>query len=522
MRRALPCLIALLVLLQLPAGITGAEDKAVGTEAKAKSEFGGSIGFQAVYRGEWLDIIWKRSTTPSPLPPQDPKAESEAFIDGNFSLNATIVPSRSVTIFLDLRSMADAYGREAHRVGDNLNIPQFREAWIRVDDLFGKWSEGRGASLTVGMQAFRYDLRNLGRGAFFMDPTNSENPFSGLSYETPNPDFFHAFGEPTVAGYDGANSFLGGNPWYNHLAQMKKASEAGGIKFVLSPHKNAHLDIGAFMMLEGGIDDIEAGTNVFFLNFDFEFDLNKKTPGLKKEVTFEDTSVFNLIFTAIQGRRTFIGDGGIGLDLLFNWEAADLEIYAEAHYQAGEYYKEKAHSVFGDDMVTHKAMGAMGGLRIKFKDKGGMHPYFDVSGWYLTGDRGDRHEQSEDFMSLESVNDTLIIESDMGLDIDCNYFAAKVEIGTHFPGAKNVELNILGAYFNLLKTPLTAVPRSATYDEDEKGLGFEIDTKLIWKVSEGADLFIGFAFLGSSKFLDMMFDSGDSTMMGVAGLNARF
>jgi hypothetical protein len=384
------------------------------------------------------------------------------------------------------------------------------------------------------MQSFRYDLRNLGRGAFFMDPTNSENPFSGVPHTETSLDSstVRAYGlaptpPPLPAEQNpGANSFFGGNPWYNNLTGLLKASEAGGLKFVLSPHKNAHLDIGAFIMLEGGIDDIEAGTNIVFINFDFEFDLNKKTPGLKKEVTFEDTSVFNLMITGIQGGRTFIGDAGVGLDLLFNWDSADLEIYAEGHYQSGEYYKVKGDPTWGDDIVTHKAIGAYGGLRIKFKDKSGMHPYLDVSGWYLTGDRGDRHEQSEDFISLESVNDTLIIESDMGLDIDCNYFAAKVEIGTHFPGsAKNVELRILGAYFNLIKTPLFTVPFStapAGYDEDEKNLGFEIDAKLIWRVSEGADLFIGFAYLGGSKFLDMMFDSEDSTMMAAAGLNARF
>ncbi|MHC5037837.1 MAG: hypothetical protein ACYTHM_11030, partial [Planctomycetota bacterium] len=295
MRRAWPSLVALAAVILLSSWASAVETTATTSEKKARSELGGSISFEAVYRPGWFDEIFSRSAT-------TPTSQSEGFINGMFSFNATIMPSQSVTLFLELRTAPDAYRDESHRVGDNNNIPQFREAWIKVEDLFGKWTEGRTVILQAGLlgKDFRYELRNLGRDAFFMDPANSENPFSGL----PNlPE--HAGGDATVidpAPIMNENTFLGGNPWINSITGMAKQSEAGGLKLTLTPHRNAHVDLGAFIMMEGGINDVELGTNIFFFNFDFEFDLQGEPTGLQKEVTFEDTSVFNIMITGIQGR----------------------------------------------------------------------------------------------------------------------------------------------------------------------------------------------------------------------------
>jgi len=501
MRRALPCLVALIVLLTATGWAPAEEPTSATKVEKDRSEFGGSISIEGVYRDKIFDQIWDRSGGGLT------DAQQEGFLNGVFSFNATVMPIQTVTFFLELRTAPDAFGQETHRIGDNNNVPQFREAWVKVEDVLGKWSEGRGLKLQVGLQPYRYELRNLGRDVFFMDPGHSENPFTGIP------------GLPAHAGGVGAgsslNSFMGGNPWINNLAGIVKESETGGFKLALTPHRNAHIDMGAFIMMEGGVTDVELGTQVYYFNFDFEFDLNKKKPGLKKEVTFEDTSLFNIIITGIQGRRTFIGDGGLGVDLLFVWDTADLEVYLEGHYQNGEYSKIK---VAGhEDMTPHEAYAAMFGFRIKYKDKSGMNPYFDVSGWFLSGDEGDPHEKSQDFISFESVNTTLILESDLGFDIDCNYFAVKAEIGTHFPGkAKDVSIQIKGGFFNLVQAPLGAV------DPDEKALGIEVDAMLTWAVSETSELFLGGGALIGAKFFEVQYGTEDMAFMGMVGVNARF
>lgn len=504
MRRAWSCLAAMVISANI-AALARAETDAA--DKKAQSQFGGKINLDGFYRDQFFDRIWFRSgSTAGP--------QSEGFLNGDFALSADIMPSNTVTMRLELRTQPDVFGFEYHRIGDNFNIPQFTEAWIQVKNVFGKWTEGRDFALMAGLQNFRFDTRNIGRDVFFMDPSNSENPFTGLP------------GLPAHAGGVGAglsvNTPYGGNPWLNSLSGIAKRSETGGFRATLTPHRDAHLDLGAFIMMEGGATDVELGTQVYFFNFDFEFDLSKKASGLKKGISYEDQSLFSILITGIQGKRTFIGDGGLGVDLLFTFEGAQFELYGEAHYQNGEYSKTESQDVLNptimhEDMVPHEAFGAMVGMRLKMNDRSGMHPYIDVSGWYLSGDEGDIHGKSRDFISFESVNSMLIIESDMGLDIDTNYFAVKGEIGTHLPGsAKPVSIEIRGGFFQLVEAYHLAV------DTGEKNLGFEVDGFLRWDVSESAQLYIGGAFLGGATFFETQYLTDASTMMGAVGINAKF
>ncbi|GEM_PF-3053041 len=506
MRRALPCLVALIVLFQVAGSAFAEEPETVKDKASIQSRLGGGISIKGVFREDWFDEVWPRSSATTTT------SQNEFFINGKFSLNATVVPLRNVTMFLELETAPDAFGAESHRIGDNANIPQFREAWIEVEDLLGKGTEGRGSALQVGLLGddLRFDLRNLGRDAFFMDPANAENPYMGL------PDLPRHAGGGGASAVTGKNTFLGGNPWYNQLEGAKKASEAGGIVLTLTPHADVHLDFGAFTVMEGGIDDVDMGTNVFFFNFDFEFDVNKSKPGLKKDVTYEDTSLFNIMVTGIQGRKTIIGDAAMGIDLRFLWPTAELEIYAEGHYQNGEYYKKKDPVTGDTDMVPHEAYAAYAGFLLKYKDASEMHPYLDVSAWFLSGDEADEHEKNEDFLSFESVNSFMILESDLGLDIDCNYWAVKAEVGTRLPySASDFQIRILGGMFSLLETPLGMV-------DEEESLGIEVDVYLTWDVAEGASLFMGAGFLSGAKFFDEMMGVESSTMMGVGGVEARF
>lgn len=505
MRRALPCLVALAIVSQFAALAFAEESRRDKKEEKTVSTLSGSMEFTGVLRESWFDKVFPRSLNPTP--------QDEGFFAPIFALNATVKPAKSVTLFLELKTAPDAYAAESHRLGDNANIAQFREAWLRVDDLFGPKETSIGGVLQAGLlgEALRLDLRNLGRGSFMMDPANSENPFTGLPLT------------PAAAYGAGANlsrnTFMGGNPWINNLTGIMKESEAGGLKFTVVPHENVYIDLGAFAMLEGGIANSALGTYVYFFNFDFEFDLKERTPGLKKEVQYGDRSLFNILFTAFQNSDSVIIDAGLGIDIVLDLEGIDLEIYVEGHYQNGEYYR-YSEADGTRRSVFHEAYGGFGGLRLMVKDPGGMKPYIDISGWYVSGDDGDVTKKNRDFLSLESVNDTLIIESSWGLDIDCNYFAAKGEIGFNFPKPINsLKLSINGGWFQLNQVPLAWV---GTARDDKNGLGYEIDARISWAVTEQIELFITFGYAGGTTYFKEAFNAKESVMMLAGGINARF
>ena len=171
-------------------------------------------------------------------------------------------------------------------------------------------------------------------------------------------------------------------------------------------------------------------------------------------------------------------------------------------------------------MVPHDAFGVMGGLRLLIKGASGMDPYIDISGWALSGDEGDIHEKNRDFFSMESNNSTLIMESSWGLDIDCNYWAIKGEIGTKLPKpADNVKLVVVMGYFNLLQVPAAWI---GTNMEDNKQLGWEIDVRFVWTVAENVDLFLGWGSLNDAFFFKDMFNTNNSVNMAAGGITAKF
>jgi hypothetical protein len=505
MRLAWPWMLAA-ALAALPAARGAEPAKAAKTPAAKAVEIGGGVRFFGLFREDWFDAVWPRSGQPG-----DP--QSESFLQAALSLDAALRPEKNVTLFLEVATASDAFGGENRRVGDNHSTARFRQGWVRVDDLFGKVKEGEGvrARLQAGLMAedLRFYLGRYGRDAFFMDPARAENPFAGVpGYVQPGVD---------PSGTQGPNTFLGGNPWFNRIPAVLKEPEAGGIRFSMTPWRDVGLDAGAFTAFEGGLADSSLGVSAVFLGMNLPFDLQAAPAGRKRSL--EERSFLNFFVTGIQGRDVFVTDGGIGLDLILRSGDGDAEVFLEAHYQNGEYSRYRDASG-ARRHVWQEAWAGYGGLRYFFKGAEPADPYVEISGWYVSGDAGDTAAKNNDFLSFESVDSAMILEGDLGLDVDCNYWAVKGEAGVKLPVPGNaLKLVLFAGYFHLLRVPAAweGTPR-----EDRARLGIEADARLVWAVCEEVEFFASYGFLGDAQFLHEATGAANHANMALAGVRAKF
>ncbi|MCU0723993.1 MAG: hypothetical protein MUC63_10345 [Planctomycetes bacterium] len=493
-------------LAAVPAARGEESSRASRPSSSLKTEVGGGVRFSGLFREDWFDAIWPRSGPAGE--PQD-----ETFLQASLALDARLRPVKAVTLVVALETASDAFGGENHRVGDNANVPRFREGWVRVEDLFGKPKEGEGvaARLQVGLMAedLCFHLGRFGRDAFFLDPAHAENPFAGV------PGYVQPGTDPGAT--QTANTFLGGNPWFNRIPGVLKEPEAGGFRFTLTPVPDVVVDAGAFTVLEGGLADSSLGVSAAFVHLSLPFDVQGPPRGKKRAP--EERSLLNFLFTGIQGKDVFVADGGVGLDLVLRTGEGDAEVFLEAHYQNGEYARTR--DAAGERRsVWQEAWAGTAGARFLFGGAGALDPYLEVSAAYLSGDSGDLAEKNNDYLSFESVDSALILESAWGLDVDCNHWAVKAEGGLKLPVAGNTLKAVLFAgYFELVRAPAAW---KGTEREDRRRLGFEVDARLAWTVCEEVEFFAAYAFLGDAQFFHEATGAANHASVALAGVRGRF
>ncbi len=503
--------LAVVLTLALSCAATEAQTK---PESKPKSElweFGGGVKLSGVLRDRMFDEVFNRSGKTS-------VGKEEFYLDAVITLSLNIRISHTANFFVQMETQDDAFAAESHRIGDNNQIVTFEEGWLKVEEIFGQEFD---LSLKIGLMNVKFDTRNLGRDAFLLDVTQSENPFTGLPVVARRANGTPSFQDPAVYNSQVRDSYnfsrnesFGGNAWVHNYIGQEKESEAGGAVVTWKIGKDVIVDLGGFTVMEGGM--AYKDTNLFFVNFDFQFDIGTQEKGIKKDESYEDRSLINVIGVTFLGEHSMVADVGLGIDLLLDvGRSAEFEIYGEAHYQyGGKYFVQNYMTPTGLDrtITRHEAYGAYGGMRLKITDDSKIHPYIDVSYWRLSGDRGDPADENRDFMSMENVDSTLIVEgNEVGFDIDCNYWAIKGELGLHLPSSLNpIAIQVSGGAFWLLKTPKDIMSTTAnglgqywTYSQTftgdgKKNLGWEIDVKVTWEVSEEAKIFLAVGALRDS------------------------
>jgi hypothetical protein len=536
MRRSFVCL-AVVAACILACGASWAEEEKATKDKSALWEFGGGVKLAGVYRDTGFDHMFPRSGSSTGM--------SEFFIDALITLSLNIRISNTANLFVQLETQDDAFAGESHRVGDNNQIVNFEQGWLKVEEIFGQDVD---ISLKIGLMEVRFDTRNLGRDAFLLDVTGSENPFTGLPNLSARANGVSQFTtHPVQSVVDSygftRNKSFGGNAWIHNYVGQSKNSEAGGAILTWAIGDDVLLDLGALTVMEGGLTVKD--TNIFFLNFDFEFDLGGAEKAIRVADSFEDRSLVNIVAVAFLSEHSMVANVGLGFDLIFDvGRTLEFEIYGEAHYQyGGKYYTETDTSVVPADrvLIRHDAHAAYAGMRVKIMDEGRIRPYLDISYWRISGDTGDVNEENGDFMSMENVDTLLILEGDeLGFDIDCNYWAIKAEIGFRLPSALNaISIRITGGFFSLLNTPkdITYMNDPAAlypsyaqeFDPDtRKDLGIEVDLRIAWEVSEEAKIFLAGGMLFNSTVLENLStmhnatDASDSTFCALAGIELKF
>lgn len=215
-------------------------------------------------------------------------------------------------------------------------------------------------------------------------------------------------------------------------------------------------------------------------------------------------------------------DGGasiidIGAGLLWSnvGDMEGLDPYAEVHIQSGE-------------VATDVDAGGMAyrlGGRYTFAQTQG-NPFIDVSWWSITGDDATTADEDEEYVSLESNNEFLILESvEYGLNVRSNYTAIRVS------GGMTTNLNVTGASNASDNLDLVARLGSFKLEEDngaaDDSIGTEIDVEATWHLNSAVDVFAAVAFLSGSDVLEAATAGDpdvmdDSTMMFLFGTEVGF
>jgi hypothetical protein len=450
---------------------------------------------------------------------------------------------------------SDDYAGEKHRVGDDNQIARFRQGYLDVNSsALGFKKESWEATLRIGLFNARYDARGFPAGEgnpFMLDVIHSENPFTGtpsLFASSPTANgtpaasvtFANGTTAPIVAGgplHVSRNTFLGGNAWFHNWSGQKKTQEAGGIalnqRLIRDEESafNLDLDLGALVILETGL--AQNDVNIGYAVADISFGSAVEERGIPSHA-----SRFSVMGIFFGEGDSYVGDAGGALEwLLFD---GLIELYGEGHFQAGAYYNVRdtvATPDPGSDVTRQLAYGGFGGIRIQAPWHE-FRPYFEISGWYMSGDDGNprrndgvRRSTNRDMLTLENNNDTLIIEgSQIGFDIDTNYLALKAKAGVTW---KQLEFSAVGGWFRLNRKPdptfyAAALPlaeqqkiANGGVGEFDDQLGVEADLTITWRPTDTVAIWLTGGMLFGSGLLDDLYNE-DTFMAGSLGASVRF
>jgi hypothetical protein len=325
-------------------------------------------------------------------------------------------------------------------------------------------------TMTYGAQDLKLTLRE-NEGAFFLDVSESNTPGG-----------FQAL--------DGAVA--------TRAARVRDTVEYSGFVFNYGSLKdfNYQVDVVWGVTLETGAartNDKLTGVNVSY-----------KLPGEK--------NVAKVLLAQISESSVNRSIMDIGLGVNYFEAVPNLEIYFEYHTQSGTLANNGVNAAGQATNVDQVASAYRIGGRYDFVDNP-LKPYVDFSMWNLTGGNDSatyksgstKYTENNHFVSYENCQSTLILEDHLlGLDLDSNYNAIKIEAGITTSlglGGASLPLHVkmLLGQFSLNSEPWTVDPVLGAVKTDS-GLGMEIDVLATLEYNENTSFVVGLGMLSSAKF----------------------
>jgi len=429
-----------------------------------------------------LDWLWQDSDVSELLYGVGGNA---AFCDPTLSLDMLFSLKDGLRAFVQLRTpyyLDDDIGSRPLEVSVTGGTAYYPSRVFQISQLYLKAEEFKWSwlDLCIGVQHIRYQITR--HGAFLLALGESEDPFAGTVYgnwptdrATPS--------EPAV--------------YSNRFSFNERAAgsvEAGGILFTMRPR------------MPKGTVDVEVDFLAMTTYETRHIGQDRDVVGLvgrifypKKSDPQVDAMLALLTFGANSNSRIITIGGG------FNWKATRcLEVYMEAYGQIGEFYEDFKRPLPGDDYywlssqnktIEQQAFAGYGGIRYTYipssKEKGyaGWRPFFDISYWWISGDKNPHDTKNQDFIAYEDIDSTLVMEEDRyGLDLDTNYWALKLSAG--YNPHKNVEFSVLYALFQ----------RARDYTAKDK-IGNEVDIVIKWHYTVALTFRFGIGVVWDSSYL---------------------
>lgn len=391
---------------------------------------------------------------------------------------------------IQTRTHFSSTGAMANMFGDTLQGYNVGQLYVRVDEFLYQQ-----LSFQLGMQDFKLDLRGNGN-AFLIDVRHSE-----LAFVTPVTENF-------AYGGNYAYAQTGTTPPLAPAVTRLDENDSGGFRMTYNDSDTLYLDIFWFQTGESGGKFFGTGgagatghhdEALYGVNLDYNLD----TRGDRR-------SLLNAIFCVFSNDQNSNRVYNIGAGIDYWWES--LELFAELHGQFGDYTRLNGTrttglaSVSTGKQIDQKAWGGYVGGKYEFESD--YKPWIDIEFWYLTGDSAQLTSDNEDFVSMEYVNDSMIIESSfLGLDVDSNYWSVKVSGGftTSIDKPQDFDATLFYGFFSTVDDPDRAAlgngtDSGASRSNIDSNLGSEVDLKLTWRYSESLSFTAAAGFLFNGDF----------------------
>lgn len=408
----------------------------------------------------------------------------------NIRLDIGLAEKVSAVAEIQTRRYAASSGAIGNLIGDTIQAYQVGQLYVRVDEFLYQQ-----LSFQLGMQDFKLDLRGNGN-AFLIDLRHSELAFASPMTENFGPGF------PVYA-----NGGVG-VPSLAPAVTRVDENDAGGFRMTYNDADTLYLDIFWFQVGESGIGAFAAGGGASTGHLDetlygVNLDYNLDTRGDRR-------SLINAIFCVFSNDQNANRAYNIGAGIDYWWES--LELFAEIHGQFGDYTRLNGSRVTGlasastGKQIDQKAWGGYVGGKYEFESE--YKPWIDLEFWYLTGDDGQLTDDNEDFVSLENVNDSMIVESSfLGLDVDSNYWSIKVSGGftTSIDKPQDFDATLFYGFFSTVEDPDrvalgTGTDSGASRSNIDEEIGSEVDVKFTWRYSESLSFTAAAGFLFNGDF----------------------
>lgn len=418
-----------------------------------KIELSGSMRFDAVLRNDrYFDAALGNAVDGSAAAPlgwdTDPsEGGGDWFLNPWISLNIDTQLADGVNAMFTLETPFDAFQDNVGGSGTGRTLD--------VDQAYVQWMGAFTPDLTLSVGIRDYSIDFAGNGEpFLLDVGNAESAFGN-----PGPGAAD-FGAPMAP----SSGLVGTQEAAGFLGELNMGdAELDLFYFTLNETFRADEDetlLGATLTYDFQTDDYEG--QVGFVFFDLMND--------------QSSSVWTWGGGGhLQGYRT------------------GMKFYGEAYGQFGRY----VNNLTGFGRIRQaRSFALMGGVRYQLPGFQDARPWLDASYTEVSGDDNGDDSKNGNFISLESNDDTIIMESAYyGYDIDTNYRAAKVKAGMNFSEDWSAE-GVL-AFFELQDNSNGTASNNTSSDK----LGEELDLTVYYRATDYLNLSFGTGWLFNANAL---------------------